>query len=242
MSDVIFVTSAKGGSGATTCAVQSAAALAAYGERTLYVDGDALCASGMQTAEIEQLCTYTLADAFKGACRIKQALINHPRFPNLYVLPTLGCHDGEFIQSAVNSLKSSFDQILCDGVAVGACNRAVLVTEPYPSNVKSATIAAAKLKDGGFKKVELVVNKVNGGLVFDGAILTPQELATLTRCSLCAVIPEDLLLPLSSMKNSTKKAFSIMAKRLMGEDKIFDVIKPYYGVKGKIRRKLRSSI
>ncbi|MGN0807733.1 MAG: AAA family ATPase [Candidatus Coproplasma sp.] len=242
MSDVIFVTSAKGGSGATTCSYLTAAALASYGERTLYVDGDALCASGMQTAEVEQLCTYTLADALKGACRIKQALINHPRFPNLYILPALGCNDGEFIQNAVNTLKPSFDRILCDGVAVGACNRAVLVTEPYASNIKSATTAAARLKDGGFNKVELVVNKVNGGLVFDGAILTPQELSTLTRCSLCAVIPEDLLLPLSSMKNSTKKAFSLFAKRLAGGDKIFDVIKPYYGVKGKIKRKLRSCI
>ncbi|MGN0806270.1 MAG: AAA family ATPase [Candidatus Coproplasma sp.] len=242
MSDVIFITGAKGGSGATTCAVGAGLALAASGERTLYVDGDTLCASGLQIARVDNLCSYTLGDALKGGCRVKQALINHTLSPNFYVLPTLGCADGKFIADAVNSLAPSFDRILCDDVAAGVCNRAVLVTEPYASCVKNATYAAAKLKDGGFKKVELIVNKVNGGLVFDGAILTPQEYATLVRCELAGVVPEDLLLPLYGIKKGTKKAFDILAQRLMGREKIFDVIKPYYGVKGKIRRKMRYCI
>ncbi|MGN1061013.1 MAG: AAA family ATPase [Candidatus Coproplasma sp.] len=242
MSDVIFVTGSKGGSGATTCATAIGLALALNGERTLYIDGDTLCASGMQTARVDSLCSYTLGDALNGACRVKQALINHPLSPNFYVLPTLGCNDEEFIFNAVSSLTPSFDKILCDKVAVGACNRAVLVTEPYPLSVKSASTAAAKLKDGGFKDVWLIVNKVCGGLVFDGAILTPQEYATLTRCELLGAVPEDLLLPLSKMKNNTKKAFETLARRLMGGDKIYDVIKPYYGVKGKIKRKMRYCI
>ncbi|MGN0812005.1 MAG: AAA family ATPase [Candidatus Coproplasma sp.] len=239
MSDVTFITGAKGGSGATTCAVKAGLALAANGERTLYVDGDALCASGMQTAGVENLCSYTLADALRGACRVKQAIINHPLSPNFYVLPSLGCSDGKFICNAVNSLAPSFDRILCDNTAISVCNRAVLVSEPYPVHVRNAGTAAARLKDGGFTKVELIVNKVNGGLVFDGAILTPQEYATLVRCELAGVIPEDLLLPLSGMKSSTKKAFNTLAQRLMGGEKIYDVIKPYYGVKGKIKRKMR---
>lgn len=239
MSDVIFVTGAKGGSGATTCAAATGFALALCGERTLFVDGDTQCASGLESAKVDSLCSYTLGDALNGACRVKQALINHPLSPNFYILPTLGCSDGEFIFNAVSALAPSFDRILCDGVAIGACNRAMLVSEPYPLSVKSACCAAAKLKDRGFKSVGLVVNKVNGGLVFDGAILTPQEYATLSRCELLGVIPEDLLIPLSKMKNSTKKAFNTLALKLMGNDKIFDVIKPYYGVKGAIKRKVR---
>ncbi|MGN1373543.1 MAG: AAA family ATPase [Candidatus Coproplasma sp.] len=242
MSDVIFITNAKGGSGATTCAVFTGLALAQMGERTLYVDGDGLCASGMQVAGVDNLCSYTLADALAGACRVKQAIINHPLNACFYVLPTLGCGDGEFIRNAVNSLAPSFDRVVCDNTAVGACNRAVLVSEPYPVQVRSANTAAAKLKDGGFKSVGLIVNKVNGGLVFDGAILTPQEYATLVRCELLGVIPEDLTLPLSGMKSGTKKAFNILAQNLLGEGKIFDVIKPYYGVKGKIKRKMRYCI
>lgn len=242
MSDMIFITGAKGGSGATTCAIKAGLALAALGERTLYVDGDGLCASGMQIAGVEKLCSYTLADALKGACRVKQSIINHPYSPQFYVLPTLGCGDRQFICNAVNSLTSSFDVILCDDTAAAVCNRAVLVAEPYTAFVKSAIAAAAKLKDVGFKRVELIANKVNGGLVFDGVILTPQEYATVVRCELLGVIPEDLTLPLSSMNSNTKKAFNLLAKRLLGGEKIFDVIKPYYGVKGKIKRKMRYCI
>lgn len=242
MPDMIFITGAKGGSGATTCAIKAGQALAALGERTLYVDGDGTCANGMITAGADNLCSYTLADALKGACRVKQAIINHPLSPCFYVLPTLGCGDGQFICNAVNSLAPSFDRIICDNTAASVCNRAVLVAEPYPSGVKSAGTAAARLKDGGFKRVELILNKVNGGLVFDGAILTPQEYAALIRCELLGVIPEDLTLPLSGMNSNTKKAFNILAQKLLGKEKIFDVIKPYYGVKGKIKRKMRYCI
>lgn len=239
MSDVIFMTGAKGGSGVTTCSAMVALSLAQCGERTLYVDGDTECANGLFVTGVEELCSYTLEDARKGACRVKQALINHPLTPNLYVLPALGCRDGEFIYNAVSSLTSSFDRILCDNAAVAACNRAVLVSSPYPSSVKCATGAAASLKDGGLKTVGLIVNGVNGGLVFDGAILTPQEFAALVRCELFGVVPEDLNLPLRKMKKSTQKAFNLIARKIMGDDKIYDVIKPYYGVKGKIKRKMR---
>lgn len=242
MADMIFMTGAKGGSGATTCAIKVGLALAALGERTLYVDGDGLCANGMQIAGVEGLCAYTLADAVKGACRVKQTVINHPLSPRFYVLPTLGCGDRQFICNAVNTLSTSFDRIICDNTASAVCNRAVLVAEPYPAFVKSAVTASARLKDVGFKKVELIANKVNGGLVFDGVILTPQEYATIVRCELLGVVPEDLTLPLSGMNLNTKKAFNLLAKRLLGGEKIYDVIRPYYGVKGKIKRKMRYCI
>lgn len=242
MGDVIFMTGAKGGCGTTTCAVKTGLALATHGERTLFVDGDYLCGTGLQIADLEESCTYTLEDARQGACRVKQALINHDSNPNFYVLPTLGCHDGEFIARAVEGLAHSFDVILCDGVAMSLCTRAIIVTEPYPYTIKSTQTAAAKLNDGGFKKIGLVINKINGGLVFDGAILTPQEYATVSRCELFGVVPEDLLLPVLKMRASTKKSFDLLAERILGKKKILDVIKPYYGVKGKIRRKLRRCV
>ncbi len=242
MSDVIFITNAKGGAGSTTCAAMTALSLAIRGERTLFVDGDTRSGNGLFVAGVNELCTYTLEDAFKGACRIKQALINHPLSPNLYILPTLDCRNGDFIADAVTSLCQTFDVILCDNAAARACNRAALVTEPYPASIKSAKRAAAQLKDTGFKAVELIVNKVNGGLVFDGAILTPQELASITRCELLGVVPEDLLLPMQKIKKDTRKAFDTIAQKLLGGDKIYDVIKAYYGVKGKVKRKMRCCI
>lgn len=242
MPDIVYMTGAKGGAGATTCAVMTGLALALKGERTLIVDGDFECGNGMTVAGVNELCSYTLEDAQRGACRVKQALINHPLSSNLYLLPTLGCKDMRFIEEAVKSCCTQFDRVLCDGAAIGACNGAVVVSEPYASSVECAKRTAAYLKDTGFKSVGLIVNKVNGGLVFDGAILTPYELAELTRCTLTGVIPEDLRIASGRIKKSTRKAFAYTAERLLGGDKIFDVIKAYSGVKGAIKRKMREFV
>lgn len=242
MSDVIYIAGAKGGSGATTCAVRTGLALALRGERTLIVDGDAVCGSGLTVAGVAELCSYTLGDARKGACRVKQALINHPLSPNLYILPSLGCTDKAFAEEAVRGCCGQFDRVLCDGAAMGACGRAVVVTEPYVSSLTCAKRTAAYLKDAGFVSVGLIVNKVNGGLAYDGAIPVPQEIAALVRCELAGVIPEDLQLPSGKIRSSTRKAFAYTAGRLLGENKIYDVIKAYSGVKGIIRRKMREFV
>lgn len=243
MADVIFVTNARGGAGATTCAVKLGYALASLGERTLVIDGDYDCASGLEICGLQGLSVYTLGDVEKGACRVKQAILQHPSSPNLYVLPTLDCKSAAVAERAVKECEGLFDRVLCDGVAQGACHKAVVVTEPYSHFLLSAKKKCASLKDGGFKDVGLLVNKVNGGLVYGGAILTPQELATLTRTPLWGVIPEDLSLPLGKIKAGTQRAFSLAAERIMGKsDKVFGVIKPYLGMKGILKRKARELI
>ncbi len=243
MSDCIYITSARGGEGATCVALYLGLALAAKGERTLVLDGDSDCASAMQISGLSELNVYTLADAQRGACRTKQAITGHPLSPNLYLLPTLGCNDGAFCEYAVKECCGQFDAVLCDGAAEGACNRAVLVTGPYAFSLAAAKKRAAALSDAGFKEVNLIVNKVNGGLVFDGAVLTPQETAAVIRLPLLGVIPEDLSMPLGKIKPSTRRAFEMTAERLLGRsDKVYGVIKPYTGVAGIIKRKLRARI
>ncbi len=243
MPDVIFITGARGGSGATTCAVKLGEALAAQGERTLVIDGDFECASALEITGLQGLSVYTLADAEAGACRIKQAILQHPRIPNLYVLPTLGCKDETWSERAVTECGGLFDAVICDGVAARACKKAVLVCEPYRFSAGAARKKAAHIKDCGFKEAGLIVNKVNGGLVFDGAILTPQESASLIGLPLWGVVPEDLTLPLGHIKNGTKKAFCMTAKTLSGDGgKVYGVIKPYLGVKGLIKRRLRNIV
>lgn len=243
MTDFIYLCGASGGAGVTTCAYRIGLALARKGERTLIIDGDSDCASGLVTADIPDFNFYTLADAQAGACRAKQAIISHPLSPNLYYLPTLGCFDLQFIEECVKSCGQLFDRVLCDNTAIGVCGRAAVICDPYRTSLERAKKAASILKDGGLKNTGLIVNKVNGGLVFDGAILTPQEFSSVTRCSLWGVIPEDLNLPLGRAKKQTAKAFSMTADFITGDsDKTFGVIKPYLGLKGIIKRKMRSWI
>lgn len=243
MADTIYMTGARGGAGVTTCAVNLGLALGAEGERTLIIDGDSECGGGLEACGLQNLSVYTLADVEEGACRVKQAILQHPASPNLYVLPSLDCKDPKCAERAVAECEPLFDRIICDGTAMAACKRALLVTEPYRRAITAAGKRGAKLKDYGFKETGLIVNKVNGGLVFDGEILTPQEISSLVRLPLAGVIPEDLTLPLGKIRSDTKKAFAMTAATVMGKSKkIYGVTKSYTGVSGMIKRKMRSRV
>lgn len=240
MADCIFICGGNGGSGVSTVSFYLGAAFAALGERTLVVDGDCECASELYLSGESAQGVYTLADAENGACRIKQVLLPHHKIGNLYFLPTLGCANKTFIESAVSALAETFDRVICDGTAAGACNRAALVCEGYKQNVARAVLAASKLKDKKFAEVGLILNKVNGGLVYDGTTSTPKEFAGLLKCELYGAIPEDFYLPLGGIKKRTKRAFELCALKMTGRsEKVFKTVKPYRGIKGYFKRKLR---
>jgi septum formation inhibitor-activating ATPase MinD len=186
---------------------------------------------------------YTLADAFKGGCRVKQALLQHPNSTNFYILPSLGCNDNKFAESALSQVEGLFDYVICDEIAQNVCNRAVVVTDPYAPSLKCADKRIAILRDEGVKDVGLIVNKINGGLVFDGQIMTPQEIATILHVNLTAVIPEDLTMPLGKWKKSSVAAFKVAAENISGKrKKQLSIIAPYLGVSGLIKRKLRNKV
>ncbi len=243
MAEVMYMTGARGGSGVTTCAVNLAAALSAGGERTLVIDGDSDCASGLELCGLLGLSVYTLADVEEGACRVKQAILQHPSSPNLYILPTLGCKSAEIVERAVEECAPLFDYIICDNTGARACSRAALVCDPYSPSLNCAKKRGGEIKDGSFKQSGLIVNKVNGGLVFDGAILTPQEIASIVRLPLWGVIPEDLTLPLGKIKAGTQRAFAMAGEFVAGKsEKLYGVVKSYLGVGGMLKRKLRSRV
>ncbi len=243
MSNVIYIASARGGAGATTFAFYLGRALSEKGERTLITDGDYDCADGLTVSGMNGLNVYTLADAQKGACRVKQAVLQHNKQLNLFILPTLGCADDKFTAQSVADTAGLFDYVLCDECAAGACGRAIVITEPYASSIKAADKKIARLKDGGMRDIGLVVNKVNGGLVFDGEIMTPQEIASILRCGLLGVIPEDLTLPTGKIRPSTLKAFKLTAEHVCGKgEKIYGVVKPYVGLSGTLKRRLRKLV
>ncbi len=243
MGNVIFLAGARGGAGATTCAYYLGCALSLAGERTLIADGDSACGDGLQVSGMSGLNVYTLADAQKGACRVRQAILKHEKQINLFLLPSLNCTDGEFISRAVCESAETFDYILCDGCASSACRRAIIMTEPYPSSIKAADKKIARLKDGGLGDVGIIVNKVNGGLVCNGEIMSPQEISSLLRCPLLGVIPEDLGMPMGKCGRAAAKAFKMTADVVAGRSaKIYGVTARYRGLGGSIKRKLRNFV
>ncbi len=243
MAKKIYITSLKGGTGVTSCCVRLGCALSELGERTLVMDGDSLSANALQTGGCGNLQVYTLADYANGACRAKQTLVSHPKHPNLSFSSSLNLTDKKAAERAVEELDGLFDYILLDKIARKKCDCALIVTEPFLPSVKSADCCKANLADGGIKEIGLVVNKLNGGLILNGEIMTAQEIATLLHLPLTAVIPEDLAMPLGRIKKSTDKAFRVAAEKLTGKrDGVCNVMRPYFGINGFIKRKVREML
>lgn len=235
MGEIIHFASAKGGAGATACAYRIGCALSDMGERTLLIDGDGECADMLNALSLGGMNVYTLADAAGGGCRIRQAILKLPDSLNLFLLPTLGCTDENFISQAARECAATFDYVLCDGCAQSAADRAVVVTEPYPSSINAADKKIARLKDGGMKDVGVIINKVDVGFVKSGKILPPREIAAVLGCRPVGTVPFDMYLPLDKTCRRTQRAFYVAAEVLAGRSEKPYGIKKAPAVKG-VRR------
>ena len=90
MSEVIVVTSGKGGVGKTTTTANIGTGLAKLGKKVVMIDTD----TGLRNLDVvlglENRIVYNLVDVVEGNCRLKQAMITDKRCPYLYLLPF--CH------------------------------------------------------------------------------------------------------------------------------------------------------
>ena len=84
----IVITSGKGGVGKTTIAVNLSAQLAKKGHRVALCDADFGVNNVDVSAGVEGLVTYDIVDVIEGRCRAKQALVRHPQYANLFILPS----------------------------------------------------------------------------------------------------------------------------------------------------------
>lgn len=243
MATKIYVTSLKGGTGVTTFCIGLGAALAELGERTLIVDGDVISGCATVAGGLSNMQVYTLADYEKGACRAKQTLLTHPKISGLCFMPSAGLKDLSAAERAVADVDGLFDYVLLDKIAKNVCDRAIIVTEPFLPSLKSADCCRSMLTDGGIKNVGLAVNKICGGQILNGEIMTAHEIAAVLHMPLTAVIPEDLTISAGKCKSATSKAFKIAAEAISGKKEgVCNVLARYVGVSGYFKRKMREKI
>ena len=243
MAKKILFTSLKGGVGVTTCCLGIGLALAEAGGRTLIVDGDSTCGSALITGGLANMQVYTLADYEKGACRAKQTLISHAKSSNLCIMPSVGLADGQVFARAVGDIDGLFDFILLDKVHSAPCDEAVIITEPYAPSLKCSDISRSRLSDGGIKEIGLIVCKLSGAQILSGEVMSASQISTLLHLPLKGVIPEDLTLSAGKCKEATLRAYSLSAQILAGEKrKLPDITKPFYGINGYFKRKMRCKI
>ena len=119
MSEVIVVTSGKGGVGKTTTSANVGTGLAMLGEKVILIDTDIGLRNLDVVMGLENRIVYNLVDVVEGNCRLKQALIKDKRYPNLFLLPSAQTRDKSSVtpgqmQKLVDDLREEFDYVLLD--------------------------------------------------------------------------------------------------------------------------------
>ena len=179
MARKIVITSGKGGVGKTTVAVNLAARLAQKGQRVILCDADFGLNNVDVCAGVEHLVTYDIVDVIEGRCRVKQALVRHPKYPNLYVLTSSHSAPERYvspqsIKLVLENIAPQFDFILIDcpaGLddgfhrAVATADEALVVTTPHISALRDADKVITVLKSYRLNALGVVLNKVRGDLM-----------------------------------------------------------------------------
>lgn len=259
----IVLTSGKGGVGKTTVCANLGISLSRLGFRVVLVDVDI----GLNNLDIilgvDKQIVFDIVDVISGKCRAKQALVQDPKFPNLYILPSSRNMNnikvlGENIKNVINLLDSSFDYILIDcpaGVdegfhrAVFSANEAIVVVTPHLSSIRDANKVIGLLNDYDILNKSLVINRMRGDMLVNGEMLTVENIVHSLKIPLLGVIPEDDDISSSCSVGEIVKsgesirAFSLLTENLHeGTKKIFDCTYKYRGLVGYVRRQLKRKV
>ena len=174
MSEVIVITSGKGGVGKTTTAANIGIGLAQLGKKVVMVDTDIGLRNLDVVLGLENRIVYNLVDVVEGNCRMKQALIRDKRYEQLYLLPSAQTRDKtsvtpEQMKKLCDELKQSFDFVLLDcpaGIeqgfanAVAGANKAIVVTTPEVSAIRDADRIIGLLEAQDLRDISLVINRI----------------------------------------------------------------------------------
>ena len=225
MSEVIVITSGKGGVGKTTTTANVGTGLAKEGKKVVLIDTDIGLRNLDVVMGLENRIVYNLVDVIEGNCRIKQALIKDKRYPTLYLLPSAQTRDKtavtpEQMEKLTNELKEEFDYILLDcpaGIeqgfknAIAGADRAIVVTTPEVSAVRDADRIIGLLEANEIGKTELVVNRLRADMVKRGDMMSSDDVVEILAVDLLGVVPDgDIRRWLIRMSENHGRGFSIV--------------------------------
>ena len=241
MSEVIVITSGKGGVGKTTTTANIGAALALSGKKTVMIDTDIGLRNLDVIMGVENRIVYDLVDVAENKCPYTKALVRDKRFDGLFLLPAAQTRDKSAVTTTqmkhiVRQMEDSFDYILIDcpaGIeqgfenAVAAAKKAIVVAMPEVSSVRDADRIIGLLEKHDIKDIKLVINKLRPKMVKSGNMLGIDDMLDILAIDLLGVVPDDEEIIVAANKgdyvSSTEKsvagqAYRNIAKRLQGEN------------------------
>ncbi|MCI8854168.1 MAG: septum site-determining protein MinD [Lachnospiraceae bacterium] len=240
MSEVIVITSGKGGVGKTTTTANVGTGLAKLDKKVVLIDTDIGLRNLDVVMGLENRIVYNLVDVVEGNCRIKQALIKDKRYPNLYLLPSAQTRDKtavspEQMKKLIEELREEFDYILLDcpaGIeqgfknAIAAADRALIITTPEVSAIRDADRIIGLLEANDIRKIDLVVNRLRMDMVKRGDMMSIEDVVDILAIHLIGAVPDDENIVISTNQGEPLVGDSSMAgtaymnicKRVMGEE------------------------
>ncbi|MBN9024323.1 MULTISPECIES: septum site-determining protein MinD [Kaistia] len=211
MSQVLVVTSGKGGVGKTTSTAAIGAALAMSGQRVAVVDFDV----GLRNLDLvmgaERRVVYDLINVVQGEAKLQQALIRDKRLDTLYVLPASQTRDkdaltAEGVARVMEELRGHFDWVVCDspaGIERGAmlamrhADVAIVVTNPEVSSVRDSDriigmldSKTLKAERGEYMEKHLLLTRYDAARAERGQMLKVEDVLEILSIPLLGIIPE----------------------------------------------------
>jgi septum site-determining protein MinD len=213
LTEIIVVTSGKGGVGKTTSSASLAVGLAKRGKKVAVIDFDV----GLRNLDLimgcERRVVYDFVNVIQGECTLKQALIKDKRIESLHVLAASQTRDKdalnkEGVERVLNELaEDGFDYVICDspaGIEKGAslamyfADRAIVVVNPEVSSVRDSDrilgLLASKTRraeqgNGGVEQ-HLLLTRYNPDRVANGDMMGINDVKDILGIDVLGVIPE----------------------------------------------------
>ena len=237
----ITVTSGKGGVGKTTTTANIGVALARLGKKVVIIDADI----GLRNLDVfmglENRIVYDLVDVVEGRCKLRQAMIKHKQFADLYLIPAAQTRDKTAVSPAdmvavANKLRPEFDFLVIDSPAgiergfrnaIAPADEVLIVTNPEVSAVRDADRIIGLIEAENKGPGQLILNRVKMEMIRKGEMLSATDVTDILAIKIIGIVPEDAgVIPASNsgvpvtLNESSRAgiAFRNIARRLNGEN------------------------
>jgi septum site-determining protein MinD len=259
MSEVIVITSGKGGVGKTTTTANIGTGLAFAGQKVVLVDTDIGLRNLDVVMGLENRIVYDLVDVVEGFCRLKQALIKDKRFDGLFLLPAAQTRDKTSVNpqqmmKLCQELKEEFDFVLIDcpaGIeqgfknAIAGADKAIVITTPEVSAVRDADRIIGLLEANEIRDPKLIINRIRFDMVKRGDMMSIDDIIDILAVGLIGVVPDDEKIVVSSNRGepviSDEKSLAGLAyrnivRRIKGEEVPFINFNEDQGLMTKLKK------
>ncbi len=241
MSEVIVITSGKGGVGKTTTSANIGTGLALSGKKVCLIDADIGLRNLDVVLGLENRIVYDIVDVVEKNCRVKQALIKDKKVETLYLLPAAQTKDKnavteEQMVELCEELRKEFDFVIIDcpaGIeqgfknAIVGADRALVVTTPEVSAVRDADRIIGLLEANEINNPKLILNRLRVDMAKRGDMMSIEDVTEILAIDIIGVVPDDETIIVSTNKgepavidekSKAGQAYRNITKRIMGEE------------------------